>query len=289
MSNLQAYNNSLELQATRADVVHELDDNTIKIIEADLIGALEGAEKAINYVVDKELSPSIAIAIVITSAITHGAARSQQAYHELRRPMYEKVSFDEGISTNSFQYPASLTIDQLREKVVRTSVCEQAVSNHWMYDVSIVDPFKFGPALQVAMKHNAILSVFDTVTNLPDINSQNGLYSIEELAYLSSNDYRTSFNKTVSSPFDFSDYVQIATPSTEHYKVQNIARLFLQAMNSYCNNSASFNQISDFYINEIDKSNELTDMEKQCLYMSLFVGKYSLRFWTEECPISDNQ
>lgn len=276
LSELAAYNASLtEIDATRGNppVVADVDEETLDIVEQDLIGALEGAYKGFNYSIDHGLSQDEAVAVVLTSALTHGIARSHAAYiahlHNTAT-VYLRPHRDYSNNKKAF-----------REDIVSLMVGDEVKHSKWMISGTTRFDKKYPTASMAGRKHNAVLSVIDTVSIIKDYHSSLSQFDLAESEYLSGQYHIDSFNEIIDNPTNFQDIINVYVDAPD-YVIKNITKLFLNAIDLQGRNVDDYKAIMNEYISRVENTNELSDLEKDCVFIAFSVGMYSMSFWTIE-------
>lgn len=206
----------------------KLDDKTVEVVKADLIGAIEGAIKALDYAMDQDMNQEEAIGLIVISAVVHGAARSHQAEINYHAVDYPYILCSSSSTGNTAVSPT------LSKDIVRVSESEEVTQNNWLrsYSTDAELASKYPNAVSVAKKHNAILSVINEKKGFNGFNSFESVLAnlpTVQSDYLRSATYHNSLNKTVSNPTDFSSYtcIDLADP---HYRMKSKINNFLSLM-----------------------------------------------------------
>lgn len=74
---------------------------------------------------------------------------------------------------------------------------------------------------------------------------------------------------------------------TRAHKIDVIMSLFVEVFSTYIGDINDINRLSNMYINRIERSNELTQEEKQILYNAISIAAHSYRFWEDQNKITD--
>lgn len=281
IAELQEYNTNYGIgETTRGNGGQQtVSDDTNEIVKADLIGAFEGACKGFEYAVDKGLAEDEAVAVIVASAVVHGAARSHQAYmsnHAVEvHPVVMTMESD-----NYFGSDAQL--DELKRDVVSLAVNNEVLTNNWMFIDNDLFSKKYPNAMHVGKLHNSILTCIDKV-KVEDYVANLQSYTHVVRTYLTSDYIDDSFKSIIGSPFDFSQYTTAETSSDNKI---NVMSLFLDAISKNGRSIENYTKISKQYLASITLSSELSYYDKECLSMGIAVGLYSMNFWTAERKVN---
>lgn len=276
---LDEYNSSMNFE-TRATII---DDGTeATIVKADLLGAFEGAMHGIDYAIDKELNPDDAITVIIASAIAHSFVRSHQAYIELHHGASAYYcSAPDAFGNKSLSDAGKAHFQSLSEQAIVAYKSDLISESTWMETTIGNQDKTYENAWIVARSHNALLSIFNRIQPVSNLNSfidEN--YNIYEKDYFLSSSYTDNFMHTVSNPTNFLEYANIST-SDSHYVAKQVIANFLNAIDDLYGNYAKFDSTMQYYISAMIGSNELDTLEKEALLMSFMVGEYSNKYWSE--------
>lgn len=276
LSKFKAYNSSLAtMDITRGNgTVQAVDDGTLEIVEADVIGALEGAYKGFNYSINNGLSEYETYAVILTSAITHAIARSHAA----------SVKFQDTTAGYYFAAPPhknySNNTESFRRDIVSLSFDEKIKNNPWM---SVVDPRleeKYPRASKVGKKHNAVLSVIDTIQKVKSFERVLDNYDSCVTGYLTSSFFVNNFANVIVDPLK-SNSLSKSFSDDKGTMIWNVFDLFLEAVKIQGRNSDDYKKLMTDYFAMIENNSSFNQYEKESVYMSFMVGMYSLNYWSE--------
>lgn len=213
-----------ETTETRAPVlIPVINQKTMEVVKADLIGALEGALKGFDYAVNQNLPEEEAIGVIIINAISQGVQRSHAAY------VTNFVTHNIGIASTTPSPQFDLLT--MSRDAVRVAESEQVSQNRWINEDTHNLSSKYPHATLVAQTHNAMLSVSNNMENVKEFDSYEvslQKYTPLQRAYLSSDFYNDSFMEVVREPLNFSAYdnIELYQP---HYLAKSTAKSFLSS------------------------------------------------------------
>lgn len=196
LSEFNVYNSSLAIiDDTRGNgTVQAVDDGTLEIVEADIIGALEGAYKGFNYSINNGLSEDETYAVILTSAITHAIARSHAAsfrFHDSATEYHYAASPHKDYSNNT---------EGFRNDIVSLSLDENIKTNPWMSSIDPQLEEKYPKASKVGKTHNAVLSVIDTIPEIKYFEKVLANYDNCVANYLTSSFFINNFANVITDP-----------------------------------------------------------------------------------------
>lgn len=272
------------------EVTHDLDDRTVEIIKADMLGALEGFFKGVDYAVDKELSQDEAYGIIIASAISHAVVRSHQAYVQtsytyISNPIACPNGVEESETMNSSNESGAISLnDQVLYAYTRNDLqFTPLVSNN--FDIAY-----YPNSAYIGKMHNAILPelriglTFDF--SIPDSNLSQILKE-----YLESDSYKESIEITYNKPLDFNKYYELVLPmpgSSDfiHFKaISKIRSLLSKIDNTQKLTLASLNQIITEMFDLVDHNTTYSEYDKEALHTAFTTAIYSAEYWTIQHPL----
>lgn len=135
-------------------------------------------------------------------------------------------------------------------------------------------------ALEVGLQHNVLLASFEGELNIDEgINTkavsttQNNLTGTIEEQVLYSKDMEDAFNELYIS--------NNINKSFEQEIPDIIVEMYIDIISNYASECKDIVFVINKYSECIQKSNELTDQEKNSLYMGLATSLYSFNYWTK--------
>lgn len=274
--NLKSFNASLNFDPVTRNggPTVSVNDDDLKIIEADIIGAIIGAGKGLEYAENQNLNQDEAITVIIASAITYGVARSHAAYvNNLHDPGH----------ATAFCIPSPIKdysddINILREDIESLSVSEKIKTNFWMNISDDIIGQNFPNAELVGKKHNSILSIINTENTNEDYESAMTNYTDIESAYLLSRFHLNAFAQSMKNLFYYMPSYYSESLTTDS-KINDVSRLFLEAINTKDRTVNDIEYIVSNYFAKVKSAKDLSYLEKETLYLSFGVGIYSLSYW----------
>ena len=131
-------------------------------------------------------------------------------------------------------------------------------------------------SISVGILHNKILEEVDDIIEKGNQDELLDKLSEEEKKFVTSQDFSKSFDIIVGSSAGLAHDIteEIVVPTYE-----KILMLFEDALNVSSMDKETVQIIIMKYISSVQKSKELTDKEKQCLYLSFAVAWYSYHYW----------
>lgn len=252
-----------------------LNDKDLDIIKADLLGAVEGAMEALDYAIEKNFDEKSMWAVVIVSAALHAAFRSHQA--DVSNKLNDNHTALEGVI-----YPISQP-SKLRELsrsiigVYDSAEVQTAMTKRDNEELELES--RFPEAIKVGKSHNAMLPILSKNDDwMTEYNFNNATYSFEIAMFLRSASYQNSFVEVTGSPLDFSKYENL-NESDSHYNARAFVSNYLNQMNKYGRSLYDYNNLFISSTDNLDLSENISNMEKESIRIGLLVGKYSMKYW----------
>ena len=190
-----------------------------------------------------------------------------------------------GASYGAYCGTRSAQIDDSRLMVTAAyaaiKVEEKVVLEYPRDNITVAMPVGHEDAIDVGIKHNIMLDMIRTESDLLSDIDVNVVLSPQEKEVLESEEFIENYNRLIPkyASLDVNDYLSAAAVDSVDSRVMG---LFLDLYNQYPENIADVRFIVEKYIEMIEASDVFTDDEKRCIYTGLAVAVCSFEYWEGE-------
>lgn len=179
-------------------------------------------------------------------------------------------------TTSSLDSP---TIDMVVAGYSRIIVSDSLMQSYVVGEINLNFPEKFNDdAIRTGKMHNLIL---DISLNGGELSNVKTVLSDMEKSVIYSDEYMDNYNEVVDKFRDMRNTDDMEYLYKDGTVESSVMRLFLEIYNRYPNNCEDVNFIINKYIDVVDKSKEMPDEMKSCIYNGLAVAAYSYKYWQD--------
>ncbi|MCM1021987.1 MAG: hypothetical protein NC343_06855 [Muribaculum sp.] len=244
-----------------------------EIVDADIDGALKYGEigRKIGKKINKEKGSTIG---AIIGGIIGGTAKSLKAYLEIR----PKDDEDEIIAPiTMLEVTSAYCTNEILNEGNFTYVLELGENK----EIEHIGEYH-NRTLDYLINNGGVCTPQNDELGYPEdgpIPSENYVkISIMEESVLYSDEFFNEFNNDMSNLSNDDDF-----SNGGDNICHEIVDLYKQAINNYCSADEQINvvNITNLYIQTIRESSEISEEEKENLYIALSVGAYSYQYWNK--------
>lgn len=135
-------------------------------------------------------------------------------------------------------------------------------------------------ATQIAILHNKVLECVDDIKLKGNQDELVKKLNSTEKTLIDSKDFVTAFQNIV---FSASDQPTVAQTTRE-----KVMTMFDDAVKKGCSDRKSLSVIISDYVNFVKEGNDLSDTDKQYLYIAFAVAAYSFDYWSVHAPYTES-